>query len=129
MKKIIVAAFLIANCGGVLGADPDPKAACTTGDPWILPPSKTNNLGEETIVLNAPQGIRVKLCNCTQNQPIDAYIDVNAYLQKPAPGNDLPSPNSPSRLYVGSCLEAGGTDIKIRNPSTSSSANGTYTVR
>jgi len=140
MKAILIGAA-IAFCFGIVSAadKPEPpKSGCDSGEPWKLPPSKPKDLGQQSIVLNAPQAIRVRLCNCTGARKADSYVMVNAYRAeaakgavrpKPAASGDLPNSNMVSRLYAGSCLEAGGTDIYLRNPSESDPADGVYDPR
>lgn len=136
MKKVVAAAVLAIACSPVWGqskADP-----CAESERWLLPPNKSGARAEQFVVLNAPQAVRVRLCNCTDKQP-DSYVIINAYGAgaKPAPpgqkkarrSGDLPDTNYVGWLFAGSCMEAGGTAIKVFNPGESKGASGTYVVR
>jgi len=140
MKKILMGALSVFCFGSSAASDmmEPPKPGCESGEPWKLPPSKPKDLGQQSIVLNSAQPVRIRLCNCTGQRKVDSYVLVNAYRAegakgavrpKAAPSGDLPNSNMVSRLYAGSCLEAGGTDIYLRNPSESDLAEGVYTPR
>lgn len=140
MRVILIGAIMAVCCASASAADQaePPKSGCDSGEPWKLAPSKPQDLGQQSIVLNSLQAIRIKVCNCTPQRKADSYVMVNAYRAegaktaarpKPTASGDLPNSNMVSRLYAGSCLEAGGTDIYLRNPSESDPAEGTYAPR
>jgi hypothetical protein len=114
---------------------------CTNGMPWILPPSKPKDLGEQHVVRNTAAPVRVTVCNCTGKRQADSYVILNAYRaegtkvrgetqkkQRSMERSDLPNSNTFTRVYAGACVDAGGTDVLIRNPSENTNANGTYLI-
>lgn len=123
--SLLFVSISIATPVFAAGPQTDPlTTACGTGSPWVIPPNKpTNNpanptdFGEETLVLNA-QGA-ITLCNCT-SKAAETYITVNS-----AGSGEISS----SRLYAGSCIEVGGSVVKIRSENNSTNAFGTYSVR
>jgi len=140
MRYILVGAALAINTGVLLAAETPP---CPPGDPWVLPPSKPKDLGQQFLLRNLPQAARIRVCNCTAPGKADSYVNVNTYRAEtqPAarpkpkaktdtpPDTRLPNPNLPSRLYAGSCIDAGGTDVQLTNVSETAPATGTYSPR
>ena len=138
MRQLVVGIALAVNCHSALAADGD----CPSGDRWMLPPSKPKNLGQQYLVMNAPQAVRIKVCNCTTPANAESYVMINAYRAQasatrapatrsdnPPPDTRLPNPNYSGRIYAGSCLDAGGTEIYVHNPSETTPAMGTYAPR
>jgi hypothetical protein len=138
-KRVALIALVGLLSGGAFAQEKtDP---CANGMPWVLPPSKPKDLGEQHVVRNTAAPVRVTVCNCTGKRQADSYVILNAYRaegtkvsaetqkkQKSMEGSGLPNPNTFTRVYAGACVDAGGTDVLIRNPSENSNANGTYLI-
>jgi hypothetical protein len=129
IARFFVGVIVALISSAAIGTDPTPANGCSIGEGWVLPPDKKGNSSEAFVLHNAPAAMRLRICNCTQGAPAESYIDVNLYTQKPVGQNELPSPNLFTRLFSGSCMEAGGTQIKLINPNQKAGANGTFLPR
>jgi hypothetical protein len=112
-----------------------PQSACASGDPWFLPSAPAKGETSILVVAGATTPLRIRLCNCAAKEDGKTYIWVNPHTtdqtRKVATKSKVEttaSITSASQLYVGSCLEAVGNVITIRN-TLQKDQKGTYLTR
>lgn len=128
-------AFLSVVNGAVL-AQGKVDNACKTGEPWFLPAAPASGETAMLVVAGATQPLRIRLCNCGAKEDGQTFIRVNpatattpTSLAKGAGKADAASSAAlATQLYVGSCLEAMGNIITIRNTQPRDQ-RGTYLTR
>src|SRR5262245_46910608 len=123
-----IPAYAQGNTGGT------PQAACASGDPWCLPSAPAKGETSILVVAVATTPLRIRLCNCAAKEDGKTYIWVNPHsdqarksVAKSKAETDASSTIA-SQLYVGSCLEAVGNIITIRN-TLQTDQRGTYLTR
>jgi hypothetical protein len=113
------------------------QSACSSGEPWFLPAAPANGETSILVVAGANPAIRIRLCNCTPKEGGETFIRVNPNTSVPnpikgaAPAGKMEATSSATiatQLYVGSCLEAMGNNVTIRN-TLPKDQRGTYQVR
>jgi hypothetical protein len=140
MRAITMLGFALLSVmnGAVLAQGKvDPQSACKTGEPWFLPAAPAGGETSILVVSGATQPLRIRLCNCGAKEDGQTFIRVNpatattpTSLMKGAMASKTEATGSAlaTQLYVGSCLEAMGNIITIRNTQPRDQ-RGTYLTR
>lgn len=141
MRLVIALAMALlsaANLPAFAQGRTDPlQTTCSTGAPWFLPAAPVNGETSILVVAGASTPLRIRLCNCAAKEDGKTFIRVNpstttsTTVMKAAPAGKTETASSAalaSQLYVGSCLEAVGNTITIRN-TLPRDQRGTYEVR
>lgn len=144
MRAVTVLAFAflaVVNSAVLAQGKGEPlQTACSTGEPWFLPAAPASGETSILVVAGSSQPLRIRLCNCGAKEDGRTFIRVNPStttqrtsvpLAKAAPSGKMEARSSAAlatQLYVGSCLEAAGNVITIRNTQPRDQ-RGTYLVR